>query len=148
MNDTRWTQEPWTLYVDTILGADNSLIVRADDDGKPYGMASPTLEWENENDRRHIVACVNALAGINPDAVRGLLDAAESAEKILRGMAMLVTNEDDVHAMIERANGLGAAIAKALGKVHHPLLIGQLPKDTGKQGPHTEPPPLSTPVTP
>ena len=38
----------------------------------------PAFDVEGRSRRKRIVTCVNALAGLNPEAVRELIDAAES----------------------------------------------------------------------
>ena len=75
------TKEPWEWVGDRLCGGHNLYdeVLYADDDKRGYGMHSAILVMDNGiADKEHIVACVNALAGIkNPAAVKELIEAAK-----------------------------------------------------------------------
>ncbi len=71
---TRHTREPWIVGDDgTSFRSETSTYVgfTALQKGTPDPLEAA------KNNARHVVACVNALAGYNPTAVRELVEAAE-----------------------------------------------------------------------
>lgn len=72
------TPEPWKWVGDILTNGDID-ILWAGDDGRSYGMHSAELIMDNEEaDKARIVSCVNACAGINPEALPAFISAVEN----------------------------------------------------------------------
>lgn len=69
------TPEPWEAR----LHEDPQWMVRVK--GSPLGAVCLTSQGNDEANARHIVACVNACEGINPEAVPELLAASKAVWK-------------------------------------------------------------------
>lgn len=98
--------EPWETYI---------WIPRGSADGEPCIGSAPNPQHyriaviDTEANAARIVACVNACAGINPEAVPDLLTAAEA---ILINPPSWTTRDGGVE-WPDRMDTLRAAIAKA-----------------------------------
>jgi len=110
------TSEPWEWHRDILLGGPNkcTTILEAEDSGEHYGLHSAELQMENEEaDKVRIVACVNALAGVeDPQAwMEGVARLRKAANEWFpispeRFLSMKLKNpENQVH------NALAAALA-------------------------------------
>ena len=61
------TPEPWKAHKNLIQGADGRWIAELED-----------MDWDVDvSNARRAVACVNAMAGLDPEAVRELVEAVE-----------------------------------------------------------------------
>jgi hypothetical protein len=78
--ETKHTPEPWEIADTSIIAGDICIAVIEDDGGyeAPYE--------ERQANAARIVACVNALAGLNPEAIKDVVEALQcfttGAEKL------------------------------------------------------------------
>ena len=79
--------------------------------GKFVASCNTRADPEAEANARRIVSCVNALAGMNPDALAGLIEAAE-------GMYRVQTNSEahTIAELMEATEELGTALARLRGE--------------------------------
>ena len=103
---TEHTPEPW---YSKLSAGDHQGLVISETDGQ-----SIAVTYQGEADAARIVSCVNACAGLNPEAVPLLLDALKAAKKLLEltygDSSMLGSQYAE-----ETANEIEAAIAAANG---------------------------------
>lgn len=71
-------------------------------------------EVRREADMRRIVSCVNALEGLNPEAVREVIETLENAEFLLRKLSI---NPLEITAMRESVYNAAEIARSALDKV-------------------------------
>ena len=116
---TEHTPEPW--------GIQNDTCARCRKEGREEFVFSPGPSRgyhgtiDGRADAEHIVACVNACAGINPKAVPHWRDALENALIWLRtGAAAAATDNDDPavscwtkNQITELKSDIGTALARA-----------------------------------
>ena len=106
------TPEPWrtiigrAVYSDTRNGLGNPIRVAA---------ASGTSTDAAQANAARIVACVNALAGMDPAAVGEVVAALEDADNLLGSLACRgVVDMDDFRAQLTRCNDRARAALDAL----------------------------------
>jgi len=79
MKRAEHTPEPWQLDGDTITGRDEN--------GLESPIATLSHYWRarrtDQANGQHVVSCVNALAGYNPEALEELLVTATNAHNVL-----------------------------------------------------------------
>ena len=107
---TDHTPEPWFAYdcnAGTGIGAVDT------DDGEHLNLGA----MESEANAAHIVACVNACAGINPEAVPEMLKALSACLEALNVAFQADENPFGVHhnAAADAVDAAEVAIAKATG---------------------------------
>jgi hypothetical protein len=104
MSNTKWTKEPWDAKFEKMGGYDcmtdafkihsgNKLIADLD-------LAMQSHEDEIEANAEHIVSCVNALEGLNPEGIKEVVEAARETVNFLRvyqeGNTSLETLHDSI----------------------------------------------------
>lgn len=109
------TPGPWVVHIDKSRG--NWVYnIRTEKPHNPSGglgkhiaECNGLMEARGENNAEHIVACVNACAGINPEAVPELVKACEAI------MPHLNSDLDAHEPWVKEIDALAAALAKAKG---------------------------------
>ena len=114
------TKEPWSVYA----AGD---IICVEPRKQATGYRPNIVDWtgfdSNEMphtkslaNARRIVDCVNALAGLNPSALAGLIEAAERLNSVLKDAPMTGHISEPTARLIEaRMAGLDTALANLRG---------------------------------
>ena len=108
------TPEPWIATNDNMHHTFKRAYIWQKGDELPDSnrIAIAAVQYNDEANAARIVACVNALAGLNPDAVLGLVAALREAVNWAEGYATVGTRNPP--AFLDAAR---AALAKAEGDV-------------------------------
>lgn len=77
---TKHTPEPWSVRGNSTIidGADGWAVAVAQGAGHS--------RHQQARDAKHIVACVNACAGVNPDAIQGMREALQTVLENLKNL--------------------------------------------------------------
>lgn len=123
--NTSHTPEPWTCDENgVIIAADKNRAISIAETSRrrwvmsPYGGTQKFGDMiaEAEANGRRITACVNACAGINPEAIPDFLALLKEAETLADGYGLDVESNPDEGLRTEAAEFAGrirAALAKA-----------------------------------